>query len=109
MLMVFLSGIEISSDQSEPLMDDPRASGGYGVLEGEVVAISPDTHQGSTGQPYYKVSIATDKTYFGNRKMRYMLSPGLLLQVSIQTGSRTVLQYIFGPLMSGSRQAMTER
>lgn len=82
----------------------------YGALEGKVTAISPDTFTGPQGgAPYYKVSVTTSKTFFSNGNARYMLSPGLLLEVSIQTGERTVLQYIFDPVLSSSREAMTER
>ncbi len=81
----------------------------YSPLEGEVTAISPDTLLNSQGMPYYKVSITTRQTYFGDGESRYTLTPGLQLEVSIQTGERTVLQYIFDPLLMTSREAMTER
>jgi membrane fusion protein, adhesin transport system len=81
----------------------------YGSLDGEVIAISPDTFTTAQGMIYYKVSISTGKTYFGNDSGRYVLSPGMPLEVSIQTGERTVLRYIFDPIMLGSREAMTER
>lgn len=81
----------------------------YTDLEGDVIAISPDTFISPQGMPYYKVSISTKQAYFGDGDSRYMLSPGMQLEVSIQTGERTVLQYIFDPVLLGSREAMTER
>jgi membrane fusion protein, adhesin transport system len=81
----------------------------YEALEGKVIAISPDALVGTQGAPYYKVSVETSKSYFGTENARYTLSPGMTLEVSIQTGERTVLQYIFDPILLGSRKAMTER
>lgn len=81
----------------------------YEALEGDVTAISPDSFLTPQGIPYYKVSISTKRTFFGEGDSRYMLSPGMQLEVSIQTGERTVFQYIFDPLLLSSREAMTER
>ena len=81
----------------------------YGVLNGKVIQISPDTFITPQGMAYYKASIMTDKSYFESGKEKYMLYPGMILQVSIQTGKRTVLQYILSPFLNSMNSAMTER
>ncbi len=82
----------------------------FGTIHGEVVNISPDTLISDRGQPYYKVRIATDQACFeGRGGAEYCLYPGMILQVSIQTGKRTVLDYLIAPYFSSLEDAFTER
>lgn len=82
----------------------------FGSIHGKVVSISPDTLITDRGQPYYKVRIATDQPCFkGQGGLEYCLYPGMILQVSIQTGQRTVLDYLISPYFSSLENAFTER
>lgn len=81
----------------------------YGVLDGEVVNVSPDTIVTKEGVPYYKVRIETDKDHFGKGNLRYRLFPGMILMVTIHTGQRTVLEYLLSPFQYSMDMAMTER
>jgi len=81
----------------------------FGVLDGIVAAISPDTLVTEEGQPYYKVKIETDASYFEQGAARYDLYPGMQLQANILTGTRTVLQYMLDPYIASMRMAMSER
>ncbi len=81
----------------------------YGVLKGKVIRISPDTFVTPEGSAYYKASIMTEQNYFQGRAQKYMLYPGMILKVSIQTGERTVLQYLLSPFLNSMDSALTER
>ena len=81
----------------------------FGNLEGKVVRVSPDTLETPEGEPYYKVRIETDKAYFEGAGLRYDLYPGMQVMASIQTGKRTVMQYIVDPLRGNASSAMQER
>jgi adhesin transport system membrane fusion protein len=81
----------------------------FGNLYGKVVHVSPDTLENSQGQPYYKVRIETEKAYFERDLLRYNLFPGMQVMASIQTGKRTVIQYIFDPILGNMGNAMQER
>ena len=81
----------------------------FGNLYGKVVHVSPDTLENSEGQPYYKVRIETEKAYFERGLLRYNLFPGMQVMASIQTGKRTVIQYIFDPILGNMGNAMQER
>lgn len=81
----------------------------FGTLEGKVVHISPDTIVTQEGAPFYKVRIQTERDYFERGNLRYRLSPGMQVQSSIQTGTRTVARYLLDPYIGKMSFAFTER
>ncbi len=81
----------------------------FDALEGEVVGVSPDTLTTQDGVPYYKVRIETEKDHFSGGDLRYSLFPGMQVMASIQTGTRTVMQYLLDPLRGNASSALQER
>ena len=81
----------------------------FGNLAGEVTHVSPDTIVTQEGVPFYKVRIRTERAYFQRGELRYDLFPGMQVQCSIQTGTRTVLEYLVEPYVSSFKDAMRER
>lgn len=81
----------------------------FGDIKGTVDTVSPDTLVTEDGQPFYKVRILTDQSYFEDGKLRYDLFPGMQVMASIQTGSRTVMEYILDPLIGRMGDALRER
>lgn len=81
----------------------------FGDIKGIVETVSPDTLVTEDGQPFYKVKIITDQSYFEDGKLRYDLFPGMQVMASIQTGSRTVMEYILDPLIGRMGDALRER
>ena len=81
----------------------------FGGLDGNVVNVSPDTLISPEGQPFYKVRIETDKSYFENGDLRYNLFPGMQVMASIYTGQRTVLEYVIDPVRFSMSSAFQER
>lgn len=87
----------------------------YGRIEGKVVHVSPDSvinkdSPAGQGLPvYYIVRVAADQDHFGDRDMRYDLTPGVQVTAGIVTGSRTVLTYLLYPIFRTMPFAMTER
>ena len=81
----------------------------YGSLDGNVTHVSPDTLITPEGSPFYKVRIELAKSFFERGKFRHELFPGMQVMTSIQTGERTVLQYILDPVMFRLGDAMQER
>ncbi len=78
-------------------------------IEGEVINISPDSTIQNEGPPFYKIKISTDQDRFGTSKKPYHLFPGMLIQCSVITGKRTVLDYLAGPFVLYLDTAMLER
>ncbi len=81
----------------------------FGALEGTVSQVSPDTIVSEDGVPFYKVRIETERDYFERGSMRYNLFPGMQVTTSIQTGHRTILEYILAPFLYSMDSAMRER
>jgi len=74
----------------------------YGDLEGTVVQTSEDTVQEETGkglQEYYKVIVKTDRNYLETEGETLPIRPGMIAQVDIKSGQRSVLSYIARPLL----------
>lgn len=83
----------------------------YGGLEGEVVRISPDTIQDEVRRDlyYYRVYIRTSADYLENKQgRRFAIVPGMVAEVDIHTGSKTVLDYLIKPV-NRMREALRER
>ena len=81
----------------------------FGGLDGKVMSVSPDTLLTPEGSPFYKVRIQTEKSFFQRGKSRYNLFPGMQVVANIQTGQRTVVEYLIEPLLSSMGVAMQER
>lgn len=83
----------------------------YGRLNGHVEVISPDTLQDEVKKDvfYYRVYIRTDSDFLENRVGdKFYISPGMIAQVNIKTGRKTVLDYLLKPL-NKAREALRER
>ncbi len=81
----------------------------YGTLIGNVVHVSPDAIVTREGVPFYKVRIEPERDHFERGNLRYQLSPGMQVQVSIRTGTRTVMRYLLDPYMGSLGMALRER
>ncbi|KAA0912257.1 HlyD family efflux transporter periplasmic adaptor subunit [Aquicoccus porphyridii] len=74
----------------------------YGDLKGTVTQISENTVEeaGPTGpQAFYRVMVTTEKNYLEAGGERYPIRPGMVSQVDIETGKRSVLSYLLRPLL----------
>ena len=81
----------------------------FGALDGTVLTVSPDALVTQDGRPYYKVRIETSRDHFDHFGLKYYLFPGMQVMASIETGKRTVLQYIVDPMTGYMSDAMQER
>lgn len=83
----------------------------YGSLDGKVTTISPDTIQDEVDREiyYYRVFIKTDKDALVNAAGReFPIVPGMVANVDIHTGEKTVLEYLVKPF-NKAREALRER
>ena len=82
----------------------------YGSLSGEVRLVSADTfkdERSRSDEPHYRVTVAVDMEALTERQAQIAIRPGMLAEVELQTGSRTVLQYLLRPLYK-SQEALRE-
>ena len=82
----------------------------YGGLEGEVARISADTFLNEEdGQSYYQILIQTGERSLKTTTERFEILPGMVAQVDIKTGKKSVLDYLLKPLVRAKMNAFTER
>jgi adhesin transport system membrane fusion protein len=79
----------------------------YGGLDGEVEQIGADTFTDEDGNAYYNIKVRTNQNYVRNPDNPII--PGMVADVSILTGKRTVMQYLLKPILRAKNNALTER
>ncbi|WP_435661672.1 HlyD family type I secretion periplasmic adaptor subunit [Leisingera caerulea] len=82
----------------------------YGSLRGKVDFVSADTFEDERNpraEPYYRVTVRVDKSGFTERQQSIEIRPGMRAAAELQTGAKTVLQYLLKPLYK-SREALRE-
>lgn len=81
----------------------------YGGLKGKLEHISADTIQDEEGNSFYLVRIRTENNYLGDENRPLPIIPGMLAEVDVITGKKTVLDYLLKPILRAKQGAMTER
>jgi adhesin transport system membrane fusion protein len=82
----------------------------YGGLEGVVQYISADTiTDEETKEKYYEVLVKTEKNYLGSEAKPLPIKVGMVTQVDIITGRKSILDYLLKPLLKAKQNALTER
>lgn len=79
----------------------------YGGLSGEVEQIGADTITDEKGNSFYIVKVRTERAYVGDDARPIL--PGMVAEVHILTGKRTVMQYLLKPVLRAKSNAFTER
>jgi len=79
----------------------------YGGLEGQVEQIGADTIVDEQGNSYYVVNVRTEKSYVRDDSLPII--PGMVAEVHIMTGKRTVMQFLLKPVLRAKSNAFTER
>jgi adhesin transport system membrane fusion protein len=82
----------------------------YGSLRGKVDFVSADTFEDERNpraEPYYRVTVKVDRSQFTERQQEIEIRPGMRATAELQTGTKTILQYMLKPLYK-SREALGE-
>lgn len=78
----------------------------YGGLEAEVESIGADTIADDKGNAYYLVRVRTQRPSFGDE---LPIIPGMVAEVDVKTGRKSVLAYLMKPVLRAKQYALTER
>jgi adhesin transport system membrane fusion protein len=82
----------------------------YGGLKGRVVRVSADSiYDEVERQAYFTVVVETSNSYLVSNGRRLPITPGMLCDVEIVTGKKSVLSYLLKPVLKVSGSALTER
>lgn len=82
----------------------------YGALDGTVQRIGADTVEDSEGTEFFRVMVRTEQSALeAGDGATLPISPGMVAQVDILTGRKTVLDYLLRPLRRAQSEALRER
>ena len=78
----------------------------YGGLEGKLEHIGADSVVDEKGNAFYTVRVRTNQPRFGND---LPIIPGMVAEVDIITGEKSILSYLLKPVLRAKARAFTER
>ena len=82
----------------------------YGGMEGTVEYIGADTITNESGETYYPIRIRTKSNTMGTKDGRDLsIIPGMVTDVDLLAGKKTVLQYLLTPINRAREKALKER
>lgn len=79
----------------------------YGGLEATLEQIGADSVVDEKGNAYFVVRVRTLSNTIGQQKLPII--PGMVAEVDILTGKKTVLSYLLKPILRAKARALTER
>lgn len=82
----------------------------YGGLSGSVVEVSADSiYDEVEREAYYRVIIETERSYVQKDGQRFPIVPGMITDVEIITGAKSILSYLMKPVTRALDNALSER
>ncbi len=78
----------------------------YGMIKGKVISVSPDSFTEKNNSMYYLVRVKADHYEFAPDKL---IVPGMIANINILTGKRTIMEYLLQPFIEVSKHAFTEK
>lgn len=78
----------------------------YGGLDARVEHIGADTITDEDGNAFYPIKVRTEKSTVGDDNP---ILPGMVAEVDILTGKKTILNYLLKPVLRAKQYALTER
>ncbi|MGM3162830.1 HlyD family efflux transporter periplasmic adaptor subunit [Dickeya undicola] len=81
----------------------------FGGLKGYIDQISQDMVTDQAGNSFYLVRLRTEKNYLGSIDKPLLILPGMVANVNIITGRKTLLSYLLKPIRQAQAEALRER
>ncbi|AIR71074.1 HlyD family efflux transporter periplasmic adaptor subunit [Dickeya fangzhongdai] len=81
----------------------------FGGLKGYIDQISQDMVTDQAGNSFYLVRLRTEKNYLGSIDKPLLILPGMVANVNIITGRKTLLSYLLKPIRQARAEALRER
>lgn len=81
----------------------------YGSLKGALVRIGSNSISDKDGNVYFEIELEANKNYLGTEENPLPITPGMVAEIEIITGSRTILSYLAKPVLRAKDKALTER
>lgn len=81
----------------------------YGFLTGQLVRLGANSVTDSKGNIFFEIEVRTKKNHLGDDANPLPITPGMVAQVEIITGERSILAYLLQPVFRAKDRALTER
>ena len=81
----------------------------YGVLEGTLTRISANSVSDREGNVMFEIEVRTHKNHLGTSEKPLPITAGMIANIDIITGKRTVLTYLTKPFHRGLNHVFRER
>ncbi len=81
----------------------------YGALDGQLVRMGATSNRDADGNIFFEIEIRTDKNHLGDADNPLPITPGMVAQVEVITGKRTILEYLMKPILRGRERIFTEQ
>lgn len=82
----------------------------YGGLDAVVEHVSADSvYDEQARETFYIVQVKTDRSFLHYRGKDFPIMPGMVAQVDILTGKKTVLDYLLKPILKARQESLRER
>ncbi|HIJ85212.1 MAG TPA: HlyD family type I secretion periplasmic adaptor subunit [Magnetococcales bacterium] len=82
----------------------------YGGIGGILESVSPTTFkEPEEKEPFYKGIVRLEKSYVGLNEKKNPVLPGMTVQADIDTGSKTLMEYMLKPIYASVNKAFRER
>ena len=81
----------------------------YGGITGKLESVSATTFTDEEGKPYYKGMVKLDRNYVGFDPEKNKILPGMTVQADVNTGKKTLIQYLLKPIYTSLTGSFHER
>ncbi|MBI1386370.1 MAG: HlyD family type I secretion periplasmic adaptor subunit [Rhizobiales bacterium] len=81
----------------------------YGGLDGKVEQVGADSITDDRGETYYLIRVRTEASTLRNGPRELEIMPGMVADVDVRTGDKTVLAYLMKPMTRMAQNALRER
>ena len=81
----------------------------YGALQGKLTRIGATSVTDKDGNVFFEIELQADQNYLGTQENPLPITPGMVAEIEIITGMRTILSYLAKPVLRAKDKALTER
>lgn len=81
----------------------------YGTLEAELVRVAANSYSDDQGNVFFDIELKADRNYMGTEETPLPITPGMVAEVEVITGKRTILEYLLKPILRARSVAFSER
>ncbi len=81
----------------------------YGSLDGHLARIGANSVTDREGNVFFEIEVRTDQNHLGTVEAPLPITPGMVADVEIITGRRSIMEYLMKPVIRMKDRALRER